>query len=218
MTLPRAILFDFDGTLIDSAADIARSANAALVALGHEPIPEAQVRSFIGDGLDTLMRRCLGGIDAELEPALAAFRSHYREHLVVDTVPYEGIPELLDELVVYPLGLVSNKSEAYCREILRHLGWADRFGSVVGADSVPEKKPAPDMILRAVEDLGVSPGEALLIGDGTTDVLAGLAAGVPTWAVGWGYKAIDALRQAGATTILASVAELRTRLRLELAS
>ncbi|MEQ8764629.1 MAG: HAD-IA family hydrolase [Planctomycetota bacterium] len=212
MSAPRALLFDLDGTLIDSAADLAGSANVALESLGREPIPVDQVRRFIGDGLVMLMKRCLGGDDSLLEPALEAFREHYRTHLVVQTVPYRGIPQILDRLNGHPLAVVSNKSESYCRGILEILGWSKYFGSVVGGDTVPEKKPSPEPVRRALNELGVEASEALLIGDGTTDVESGRAAGVTTWAALWGYKPKSALADCGPDAMIETVDQLRERL------
>lgn len=186
MTL-RAALFDLDGTLIDSAADLAASVNAARAATGFPAVPEATVRGWIGDGVNVLLTRAIP--DPALVPrALEAFRAHYAEHLLDATVAFEGVPAALDALRSrgVRLAVVTNKAEGFSRRILEALGIEARFGAVVGSDSGHGRKPEAGPALAALAALGARPEEAVMVGDGRNDVLVARAAGIRACVVGWG--------------------------------
>ena len=186
------ILFDLDGTLIDSVRDIVEALNAGLAAIGRRSLPLHVGRGFIGDGLPRLLERALeatgGPVDAPLvAAALQAVRDHYGAHPVRYTVAYPGIPELLRDLAPTPLAVVSNKPEQLCRTVLAALGLAARFATVLGGDSLPERKPDPAPVREALRRLGIrDPRRALLVGDGPQDMAAGRAAGVRILGVVWG--------------------------------
>lgn len=180
-----ALLFDLDGTLVDSIADIAASANRALVRLGLEPLPEASVQGYVGRGARNLMRSCLGGEEERVDRALALFAEDYAQHALDRTAPYPGVVDLLEGIEL-PMAVVSNKPARFCRQILAGLGLAHHFEAILGDGSCPERKPSPLPLLRAMEEMGVEPSRGLVVGDGIPDLVGGRAAGMATCAALWG--------------------------------
>ena len=180
-----ALLFDLDGTLVDSIADIAASANRALVRLGLEPLPEASVQGYVGRGARNLMRSCLGGEEERVDRALALFDEDYAQHALDRTAPYPGVVDLLEGIEL-PMAVVSNKPARFCRQILEGLGLAHHFEAILGDGSCPERKPSPLPLLRAMEEMGVEPSRGLVVGDGIPDLVGGRAAGMATCAALWG--------------------------------
>lgn len=191
---PRLVLFDLDGTLIDSAPDIALSVNALIAADGLPPHPLAAVRGMIGNGLDRLVERAYEAHDVHLDPQTLAKRQAcmgviYAGHLVELTQLREGAREAVT--AVRALGLrsavVTNKPEGFSRRILDHFGLLPELDLVIGGDSGFPKKPAPDMLLAACAQLGVPPRETILIGDSRADIGCARAAGVGCILVRGGY-------------------------------
>lgn len=186
-----AVLWDLDGTLVDSAADIAANANRALVGAGLPALSEARIRGFVGDGARNLVRRCAEAAGGAFDEALlAAFLAHYLEHPAEHSrVHPPGLRGLLGALTEaqVPMGVVTNKPLAVSLRLLDALGLRRAFGVVVGGDSFPEKKPDPRPVREAMAALGVR--RAVLVGDGPQDVAAGRAAGVPVVGVTWGIGA-----------------------------
>jgi phosphoglycolate phosphatase len=185
--LARALLFDLDGTLIDSARDLTEAVNAALAELGQPPRSVAEIRRFTGDGARELIRRAAGP-GADLATAEAAFRRHYARICVESTQPYPGIPELLARHAGLPLAVVSNKPADLCRTILDRLGLLGRFRAVVGGESGRGLKPDPAPVEAALAALGVPRTGAVLVGDGAQDLQAAGAAGIPALGAGWGFR------------------------------
>jgi phosphoglycolate phosphatase len=208
----KAVLFDLDGTLIDSGADIASAANTALRTLGRPELREAVIRSYVGDGVANLMRRCVGGDDPVPDEAVAWFQVAYQKCALDRTVLYPGIRELLADLDRTPLAVVSNKPEAFCHRILEGLGVARHFRLIAGGETFPEKKPSPAPYLTILDRFGVSRNEALVVGDGPQDVRAARAAGIRSCAVLWGFTPREKLAAEGPDLLVASVAELRIQL------
>jgi phosphoglycolate phosphatase len=185
-----ALLFDLDGTLIDSDADIAAAANRARGALGLEPLAIADVRRQVGHGLGYLLQHVIpADLHARLPEAREAFVDWYRAHLLDETRPYPGVDEALAALRGHPLGIVTNKPAMFLDPIVQGLGWGDRFGVVVGGDSLPERKPHPAPLLHALERLGATRDRALYVGDSEVDRETAAAAGVRFLCVGWGRAA-----------------------------
>ncbi len=192
MTAPRIVVFDLDGTLIDSAPDIAAAANVMLREIGREALPLPRIVAFVGSGVPKLVERCLdatGGRDeAGFRAALAIFRRAYDADPATLTRPYPGVPEMLEALAGagFALGVCTNKPEAPARAILEALGLAGRFGAVVGGDTLPVTKPDPAPLREAVSRLGG--GAALFVGDSETDEATAKAAGLPFLFFTGGYR------------------------------
>lgn len=196
----RVLVFDLDGTLIDSNRDLAASVNAALRQMGRPALSCEQVAGFVGNGVPALVERALaatGGASArEAEAAEALMLGHYERHPLDATRLYPGVAELLPALAArYALAVLTNKPQGLAREILAGLGVAEHFTAIYGGDSFAAKKPDP-MGLRAIlgpETLGVAakPATALMIGDSTVDIQTGHAAGAWTCAVSYGFAPRD---------------------------
>lgn len=205
----RAVVFDLDGTLVDTLADVAFAMNAALAALGLPTHPLADYRRWIGGGAADLAARATSGDPARTAEVLAVFRERYAGRLVVDSRPYEGIPPLLDELAArgLPLAVLSNKPHAPTVGVVAAL-LPRRFAVVHGQrDGVP-KKPDPQGLVAIAHELGLAPGELAMVGDSGVDVATARAAGARPIGVLWGYRPEEELVKAGASRRLASPAEL----------
>ncbi len=216
MTRPSALLFDLDGTLIDSSADLCASGNFLRAGLGLPDLTQAMVATYIGDGVEALVRRLLGPEhEAKLGEHVDAFKVHYREHCLDQTRLYDGVDAALRSLHAHTprLAIVTNKPERVSRRILAGLGVASLFGSVVGGDSAPKKKPAPEPLWLACQQLGVSPADAVMIGDSHVDIQAGKAAGTLTWALKGGIGDDAAMLAAGPDRIFDNFSELLHGLR-----
>ena len=187
----RAVLFDLDGTLIDSAEDIGLALRKTLKDIGLEELYPDDVRKYIGGGVKALLERVLG--DKFREEYVELFRRHYLSNPVVYTKPYEGVPEVLEELKKrnVKLAVVSNKLEELSREILKRLNLLDYFDFVAGGDTFPEKKPSPLPVLKSLEVLGEEAEDSLIVGDTEADIVAGKSAGTKTALASWGYVRLN---------------------------
>ena len=186
-----ALVFDLDGTLIDSAPDIHAACARMLADYGHAPLPPDRIQAFVGNGAPKLVERVMGAVGVTSGHAdwLARFLAHYEADPATLTRPYPGVAEALEELAGagHALGLCTNKPEAPARAILRHFGMDQLFSVVIGGDSTPHAKPHPAPLLEAARRLGVPPEACAYVGDDHRDVIAGRAAGMATVAAGWGY-------------------------------
>lgn len=187
----KAILFDLDGTLIDSYRDIGIHLNKTLRDFGLQEVDLESVRELIGGGARELLRRFFS--DGHLEEAIKVFRNYYMEQPVIYTRPFEGIPQVLDSASSkgIKLAVVTNKMEVLSRLILERLGMAGYFSVIVGGDTLSEKKPSPLPVVHALKELGVSPTEALMIGDTEADLTAGRLAGTKRGLAKWGYVKVE---------------------------
>ena len=190
----RAILFDLDGTLVDSVPDLAAAVNALLAELGRPALGLPQVTGMVGDGTSALVARALtasGAGDTPLRAALDRFLALYEAEPTRLTRPYAGVPRVLDELAAagWRLGVCTNKPERATRAVLAGLDLERFFQVVLGGDSGPTRKPDPGPLRAALERLGSAPGNAVMIGDHRNDVLAAQAAGMPVVFARWGYGA-----------------------------
>jgi phosphoglycolate phosphatase len=183
----RALIFDLDGTLIDSKLDLALSVNAALAKLGRGPLPHEKVFGYVGQGAPMLIRRALGdgATDEECQRGLEFFLSYYHAHMLDNTVTYPGVREGLAKLAPLPMAVLTNKPVRFSREILRGLGLADYFRFIYGGNSFERKKPDPMGVQMLLRDFGAAPREAMLVGDSEIDVLT--ARNADTWACGVTY-------------------------------
>ena len=187
----RTVLFDLDGTLVDSAPDLAGATNEMLVARGLPEVPFERLRPMVGAGARGMMGVAFGVSPKEMTfPALRdEFFDRYERRLLRATRPFDGVAAMLQALSDDGLswGIVTNKSERFALPLARGLGWSERAAAVVGGDTTPHSKPHPEPLLEAARRAGVAPGECVYVGDDARDVLAGRAAGMPTIAVRWGY-------------------------------
>lgn len=217
MLRPKMILIDLDGTLIDSVPDLAYSVNAMLERLGRPTRSEAEVRTWVGNGVERLVGRALiGALDGEPSPtdlaqALPVFKAIYAENTSARSQLYPEVREGLDFLqgAGYPLGCVTNKAAQFTRPLLRDMGLLDYFGIVVSGDTLPEKKPHPAPLLHAAAHFGVAPADALMIGDSVSDVKAARAAGFRIICTSYGYNHGQDIREANPDAVVDSLGELR---------
>lgn len=188
----RLLIFDLDGTLIDSSRDIAISTNAMLRHLNRPEIDAKTVNSYVGNGVGALVRRALGeaASEQEFESGLAFFIQYYRAHSLEHTRLYPGIREALDKLKSSDakLAVLTNKPAKISADILRGLGVAEHFFRILGGDSLDAKKPNPMGIVMLMEQAAARPEQTTMIGDSDVDMLTARNAGVLACGVKWGFK------------------------------
>lgn len=205
--------FDLDGTLLDTAPDIAHALNHALRAAGRPELSLDEVRPMIGGGAKTLLAKALGGGSRvpkdELAPLYRLLLDHYAAHIAVETRAYDGLDRALDALAErgIALGVATNKLEALAADLLGQMGLADRFAAIVGGDTLgtDRAKPLPDMLHHLAE--GCGGGTMAFVGDSAFDMKAARAAGVPGLAVSFGYPGMD-VAKLGADRIIDHYDEL----------
>ena len=214
----RLLIFDLDGTLVDSRLDLANSVNATLRHFERPELPCDVIASYIGDGAPMLVRLALGDPDDTrlLDEALAYFLSYYREHKLDHTTVYDGVHDALTALrfsrdgeraLERTFAVLSNKPVHPSRAIVQALGLAEFFVQVYGGDSFPTKKPDPLGARTLLQEAGVAPEEAMIIGDSDIDVLTGRNAGLWTCGVTYGF-APHSLESAPPDVLVDSPAEL----------
>jgi phosphoglycolate phosphatase len=210
----RAVLLDLDGTLLDTAPDIAGAANAMLADLGLPPLAAGVIRDFIGQGIPHLVERCLAQAGpplacARLEPALRSFGDHYRRLNGTSSSPFPGVLEALERMRAAKLKLacVTNKASAFTLPLLEATGLAPLLDAVVTSDQVGRRKPHPEPFLHACRLLQVAPAEAVVVGDSANDAEGARAAGCAVLLVSYGYSEGRDVRTLGADAVVATLGE-----------
>ena len=184
------LIFDLDGTLADTRADLATGINLMRVHYGLPPISMEIIGTYIGDGIRDLVKRSLQGADANVDEAVAFTRKSYADHMLDETVLYPGVAEGLKKLADagHALAVLSNKPGDPSRVILNHLGVGDLFFRIIGGGDLPKLKPAPDGIIALMEESGIQPENTWMLGDHHTDLEvahnAGVKSGFVTYGIG----------------------------------
>jgi phosphoglycolate phosphatase len=197
MTSSRTVVFDLDGTLVDTAPDLINALNAVLAREGLPPVPLASARNMIGAGVRKLVERGLEAEGCEVTPAeltrmMDDFISHYAEHIADDSRPFEGLEAALDELAGdgYRLAVCTNKLEWLSRRLLDRLSLSARFAAICGADTFGVSKPDPAILRQTVARAGGALTGTIMVGDAGTDVGVARRAGVPVIGVSFGYTEV----------------------------
>ncbi|MBL7066973.1 MAG: phosphoglycolate phosphatase [Candidatus Marinimicrobia bacterium] len=218
----QAILFDLDGTLVDSSRDIATSINLTLKHLGYDPITLNQSNSFVGDGIRMLVKRALGKSIYNderhiIEPDLLSeadkiYRKYYAQHVLDTTLPYPGVVDTLNRIAGLQLAVISNKAVVYVNEIMIHFQLDKYFKLILGGDSLELKKPDPYPLLYVAQQFNIDPQQCLMVGDSEKDIIAGKAAGMITCAVTYGMRSEESLIKQQPDYIFSSFSELTSHL------
>lgn len=191
-----AVVIDLDGTLLHTAPDLAEAGRRMMLELGLPPVPEATVRTYIGNGVSRLIKRILtGSMDGEPDAELFArarpvYEKHYAEVVSLNSRPFPDVVEGLNELkkAGYRLACITNKAEKFTTPLLKDTGLFDYFELILSGDSLPKRKPDPLPLLHACEKFGIVPDRMLLIGDSLNDTQAARAAGCHVFCVPYGYN------------------------------
>ncbi len=206
------VIFDLDGTLVDSRRDLADAVNATLRELGRAELPVAEIEGSIGRGVNRLLERTLGGAEL-LGRARPIFERHYGAGLLVHTRPYPGVDALIRGLAGRRAQAVAtNKPGFWAREIVARLGWAEAVPQVVGGGDVERLKPAPDMVDLLLRQTGVPAAQAVVVGDMDVDLELARGAGLSFVGVAWGLGGRMQLEGAGAELVVDTAAELAAAL------
>lgn len=212
MSKPGLVIFDLDGTLVDSAPDIARAVALTMREAGVAPPPLDAVRAMVGDGARALLARALAaaGANPGADALMPRFLAHYTAGLCIESRLYPGVPELLDGLRAsgVPAAVLTNKPGELARDLLARLGLAAAFQAVIGDGDGFPRKPDPAAARALLERAQVDPARAVVVGDGLPDVQVAQALGSPSVAVAWGYVPPERLRAAGAATVVSTTREL----------
>ncbi len=207
----KAVIFDLDGTLLDTLQDLAGSVNHALGIYAGMTRDVDQIRGFVGNGVRTLMTRSLPGgqQNPHFEEAFAEFKAHYAVHFRDNTKPYPGIASLLEELARrgHKMAIVSNKTDPEVKK-LNTAYFGGLIHSALGEKEGTARKPAPDMLLQGAAALGADVRDAVYIGDSEVDLQTARNAGMDCIAVSWGFRSTERLRAEGAAVIIDAPHEL----------
>ena len=209
----RVLIFDLDGTLIDSETDLVLSVNATLEHMGHAPLAQDVVRGYIGRGAAALIRSSLGAsvTDAQAEEGHEFFLAYYRRHMLDHTVAYSGVREALDALAPYKMAVLTNKPVRFSEAILHGLGIANHFQFVFGGNSFERKKPDPMGVELLLRNFSAQPSEAMMVGDSDVDVQTARNSGIFSCGVSYGLG-FEGMRACPPDILLHSLTELPAHL------
>jgi phosphoglycolate phosphatase len=213
---PKLMAFDLDGTLVDSVPDLANAVNATLADLKLQPHDQNQVRGWIGNGAQVLIKRALSGdlkgdVPTELfEKVYPSFLTYYAEHLCIDSTVYSGVKETLQALQQSGIALacITNKPSQFTAPLLDKLGLASFFDYVASGDTFTEKKPHPMPLLNVAEHFSIQPGESLMVGDSINDIQAAKSAGFKSVCVDYGYAGEHDIYTMGADAVISQFSQL----------
>ncbi len=216
MRKPVMILIDVDGTLVDSVPDLAWCVDRMMEQLGREPRGERQVRDWVGNGVERLVRRALVGAlegepdDADFERAYPVFMELYAENTSKRSYLYPGVREGLDLIKTagYQMGCVTNKAAQFTEPLLKDLGVFEDFSIIISGDTLAKKKPDPAPLLHAAEYFGCDPAQSMMIGDSVSDVAAARAAGFQIICMSYGYNHGVDIREANPDAVVDSMLEI----------
>ena len=217
--LPKALLFDLDGTLLDSVPDLAAAIDAMLLELEHAPAGESAVRHWVGNGARVLVERALADalncaeaslVVEQVDRAHQCFLKHYEQVCAERSQLYPGVREALDRWSARGvlMACVTNKPEQFTGDLLASFGLDHYFSSVISGDTLPVKKPSPEPLLEACRQLGVTAQQAVMVGDSRSDVAAARAAGMPVACVSYGYNHGVPIEQSEPDAVVDSLADL----------
>lgn len=206
-----AVIFDLDGTLLNTLDDLADSVNYIMESYGYEKKTIQQVRSYVGDGIRKLLERCLGekAFEALVDEMFEDFMEYYQDNCQNKTAPYRGMSELVKKLrdEGYKLAVVSNKADAAVKELIPAY-FPEVFKIAVGESASVRRKPAPDTVMLALEQIGVEKEKAVFVGDSQVDVKTAENTHMDGIFVTWGFRTREVLEEAGAKAIVDTPDEL----------
>lgn len=212
----KALIFDLDGTLTDSLQDLWLGTNHALRLMGWPERSLDEARKFVGNGVRMLIERAVpeGTAQEDADRCLQEFRSYYVKHCMDHTAPYPGIREMLAELDAegYLMGIVSNKLQAGV-SVMHREHFTPHVKVAIGEHTGVRRKPAPDMVMEAMRELGVEAAESVYVGDSDVDILTAKAAGLTCLSVLWGFRDREFLLRHGATTLMEKPSDICTFMR-----
>lgn len=209
--LPRChlIVFDLDGTLVDSSRDLADATNHTLQHFGHPPKDVMQIARYVGDGARKLIERALPeGARLEIEEALPVFLGYYAENCTRNTQLYPGMETLLHACAGIPRAVATNKPRRFTEMILKALGIENEFIQVECADSVSKPKPDPEMLRKILGNRNIAPMATFMVGDSSVDMKTGQAAGTVCVGAAWGFRGREELEHSGAHYIIEKPTDL----------
>ncbi len=193
----KLILFDLDGTLVDTVKDISNALNYALSPYGSMNLSVEETKKLIGEGINRLIEKVLGNEGAQWrDAAIRRFLDYYSEHLIDNSTVYPDVRETLEKLTGYKKAVISNKREYLSRDLLKRLDLLNHFDLIIGSDTTSERKPSAVPVVYALSKFKVGPHEAVIVGDSNYDIEAGKKAGVKTVAVTYGYRETQYLLEA----------------------
>lgn len=203
------LIFDLDGTLVDTRRDLANAVNDALQQTGRQALPLDVVVSYVGDGLKKLLERALGNVDdADLEVMRQHFQRYYFEHIADFSRPYTGMSDMLEHFATKKKAVLTNKPQEFSDKLLERLGICKYFSMVVGGQTNLKLKPEPEGLIKILQHFAVQPSRAMIIGDSENDILAGKAAGTFTCAVTFGFRPLETLLPLHPDIVINSLVEL----------
>ena len=205
------IIFDLDGTLIDSSDDIAWAANRTLVYMGYNEMDLDAIKEGIGWGVKTLLQKLMPQEGPErIDDARVKFLEYYWDHLTVNTILYPGVRETIDYFKDHDkkMAIVTNKPIKFTEKILNELALKDFFLMVLGGDSLMNRKPDPEPVEKVISTLGVTKGKTVFVGDSKVDGETGKRAGIFTIGVEYGFRGRKELEEAGFDVIISEFPEL----------